>query len=713
MSKTSKGIKFLNQKRNLKKETSNNNLYKENINKKNLNSYEELMGEAKIMIEHATTIVDLEKCIKKYDVDENINLKYLTKIHDINEEKGFEEFMKYKYTLKYEDRDNLKKTYIENLLKVKSNYLENVAIYQEDKLEKVFFNLLKYIIEEKNLNLSQLFGSFCKEFYVDTLEYKIPIIYGNDELFFAHLINSFYNFFIINKSYPILTLESKIDLSNIKIKKRESSMIMKLTKREKELKANEEKEVVPEFVTNVDANFSSQDEQKFFFKLIEIKPLIEKYISNDFQNDFKDMINSISDKEEKKKIKYKFLSFFELSQYLLLNLVKSPDKNELSNMNDFFYEEKSIKIKVLKEMNKILKINFYYNDKTPIDLDNFEIKNMEYYFEINNILYSINFNDYVLNWVLYDMIKIKDQQYNLCFSNIRNFSLQGCIKNNRCFNDVKVFNSFMEDFDKTLNNFTLKETFECILPFQNYYYPYFRKKFRDQLKEILLYIPFLNNDILGVTFRNLGLIIINQNIFNLEKTNNINKAFSTALLNSSFGKVTTLHETNFHYILKIISSQDEEITCKTPCKYYKNYRFKENEIVNSKKYDGGDFGEALIFGEKIYEIFLPGAEKIFDINFWRKKNINFENLGNEFIKLNRGNKDYQKDLKKLSDFTIILHSYIENELKKYNNSIDNTQINLGDISVRMRFSEKIFDFEEKNLGQLSLKKNRNIPDVVD
>ena len=61
----------------------------------------------------------------------------------------------------------------------------------------------------------------------------------------------------------------------------------------------------------------------------------------------------------------------------------------------------------------------------------------------------------------------------------------------------------------------------------------------------------------------------------------------------------------------------------------------------------------------------------------------------------------------------MLHSYIENELKKYNNSIDNTQINLGDISVRMRFSEKIFDFEEKNLGQLSLKKNRNIPDVVD
>ena len=156
---------------------------------------------------------------------------------------------------------------------------------------------------------------FAKKFYVDTLEYKIPIIYGNDELFFAHLINSFYNFFIINKSYPILTLESKIDLSDIKIKKRESSMIMKLTKREKKLKANEEKEVVPELVTTVDANFSSQDEQKFFSKLIEIKPLIEKYISNDFQNDFRDMIESISDKKKKKIIKYKFLSFFELSQY--------------------------------------------------------------------------------------------------------------------------------------------------------------------------------------------------------------------------------------------------------------------------------------------------------------------------------------------------------------------------------------------------------------
>ena len=109
-----------------------------------------------------------------------------------------------------------------------------------------------------------------------------------------------------------------------------------------------------------------------------------------------------------------------------------------------------------------------------------------------------------------------------------------------------------------------------------------------------------------------------------------------------------MHESNFHYILKIISSQDEKITCKAPCKYFANYQFKKAEIKNSKHYDGGDFGEALIFGEKIYEISMPGAEKILDNQFWKRKNIDFSKSGTDFIKINSQKKKYCIKFRELS-----------------------------------------------------------------
>ena len=702
--------KFLNKKRNLKNNSSNNNI------KKDLMTFKELKIKAKKMIKKAKTIQELKNCIKIYDVCEDINLQYLKSIYKIDIKECYNEFIKYQYTLAYNERVQFMKRYKKNLLKVQKKYSKDFIYCQEEKLENVFFNLLKYMIEENNLNLMNLYNKFCTTFYVETLAFNIPIIYGNSELFFSYLINAFYNFFIINKSYPILSLDDNININNIRIKKRKSSMIMKMKSIKKNnTNENENKptEIPQEYLTNIDNNFSTKDNNLFVFKCATIMPLIKKYISNDFQNDLKKLLKSLRGLKERKRIKYNFLSFFEIFQYLLVKLNKSPEEIELNNLYDFFYEGKEDKLDSLKKMKSLLNINFYYIDNKLIDLNNFKIENEDYYIEINNVKYIINFNNFILKRLCHDMVSIIKGKYEICLNNIRNYSLQGCIINNRCFNNKNLFDFFQKDIDDTLNNTTLEEVFNCIIPFNNYKYPFYQKKFREQVKEVILFIPFINNNILGLTLRNLGIIVLNKNIFHLVGSNKINKEYPVSLIKSCFAKVTFLHESNFHYLLKICSSQDEEIACKTPYKYYKNYTFKKKELENSKEYDGGDFGEALIFGEKLYEIFLPGVERILSKSFWEKKNIDFPKLGTEFIKLNIKNKIFQKDLRKISDYTNTLYDVTIKEIQNYSNSIDYTPINLGDLSVRMRSTDKGMIIEDQNIGEISIKFDRNIRDVVD
>ena len=79
---------------------------------------------------------------------------------------------------------------------------------------------------------------------------------------------------------------------------------------------------------------------------------------------------------------------------------------------------------------------------------------------------------------------------------------------------------------------------------------------------------------------------------------------------------------NFHFLLKICSAQNAEIACKTPLKYFTKYRLKKNVEKFAENYDGGDFGEVLLFGEKVSEIFLPGVELILGQTFWNSENNN-------------------------------------------------------------------------------------------
>lgn len=708
-------MKLLNKKRNLKKKSNE----EEKKNKIDLMTYMELKEKAKQSISSSKTLKDFKNSIKIFDVDEIINSNYLERVGAINNKKVFDEFLYFKYTLKYDERIRLMKKY-QDEIKItyeQNNYNKNFVLIQEKKLEEVFLNLLRFIIEEKGINLKKLFEKFCNDFYVDTLNLNIPIIYGNDELFFAYIINTFYNFFILNKDYPKIKRNTPIDINEIKIKKRKTSMIKKIKKGEDISDKEDENKKIKEKIIDINLEFTKTEENKFIKKLTFIKPIIKKYISDEFQENFSFMLNLVKDKILRKKIKYFFFSFFELVQNLYLKLDNPLTYEEEQNLGEFFYENKSEKIEILKNMNEMFKIEFYYiddKDDKPIDLENFEIKNLEYLIEIKGNKYRINFYNFILKKLMKDMVMVTNNNYEICLNNIENFSLQGNILYNRCYNDNNLYNLYINDINSTLTNSTLEELFYNIIPFQKYNYPFKKKKFIIQLNEIVLFLPFFNNKIHGLCLRNLGIIIINKNIFNSNNSNNIFREFYISLIRASFGKITYLHETNFHYLLKLCSSQDDQLSSKTPIKYYKNYEFKKNEKNNSKNYDGGDLGEALIFGEKVFELYTPGAEKIFSNNFWNQKNINFAKFGTNFIHLNNKNSKYKKELKNLSDFTKNLYDLGIEGIKRYNEEVDYNSIdNIGEISVRMRMADEGLINQNINIGEISVKFPRIGGDVID
>ena len=96
-----------------------------------------------------------------------------------------------------------------------------------------------------------------------------------------------------------------------------------------------------------------------------------------------------------------------------------------------------------------------------------------------------------------------------------------------------------------------------------------------------------------------------------------------------------------------------------------------------------------------------------------KKNINFIKLATEFIKQIIKNKRFKKDLKNLSEYTNKLYEITLNDIKNYSNNIDYSPINLGNISVRMRNRDKAIIVKEQNIGEISIKFDRNDRDVID
>ena len=112
------------------------------------------------------------------------------------------------------------------------------------------------------------------------------------------------------------------------------------------------------------------------------------------------------------------------------------------------------------------------------------------------------------------------------------------------------------------------------------------------------------------------------------------------------------HEIISHYTSTICHANDRNIRLKTPDKTFEDF-IPIDSYLDYNFYDCGDRAEALIFGNKIKNLFVRGAMFILDNNNWNKYN-NFIEFRDDF---NIINKFYEND-----------ELYIE-QIKKENNLI--------------------------------------------
>ena len=90
------------------------------------------------------------------------------------------------------------------------------------------------------------------------------------------------------------------------------------------------------------------------------------------------------------------------------------------------------------------------------------------------------------------------------------------------------------------------------MPFEGYEYPYIRKELREQIFKSVLFISAPSKSILGFTFKNLGVILINKgrNKNNRQEEDKSRK-YVLGLEEFSIYKLIFLHETYFHYFFVI------------------------------------------------------------------------------------------------------------------------------------------------------------------
>ena len=67
-------------------------------------------------------------------------------------------------------------------------------------------------------------------------------------------------------------------------------MIMKAKNNNKKIGIPRKTLTEDKYIANDDINFSDRDNQKFLFKYASFKPLLEKYISKEFQDDFEHIV---------------------------------------------------------------------------------------------------------------------------------------------------------------------------------------------------------------------------------------------------------------------------------------------------------------------------------------------------------------------------------------------------------------------------------------
>ena len=601
----------------------------------------------------------LKEKVKIYDINPYLNYKIMKvilnkdKLDKDDPEKFFNFYKNYIQTLSFEQ----KKDIIQEIKKEKNqeirDFISKKIPINDKSFIDCYFKLIQ-ILSEIDSKLSESGNStekdniielFKKDYYVDNYDIDLPYIYGTNELIFLELIHSLYITLCFDNR------KEKIIHDNGDAIKKFNEYLKNIIKKENNTQQNNEMNIEEEEdLTGITIGF--------YKKINFITPYLNKISTKDFKEIFDlDNIKQESLYEVKPKINslifhllYFDLIFYIFTQYDIDEYIKKFDDN-------FFFEKKYVK---LGFFNSLPKNEIVIEDENKKSIEKSEdIKNKKYtIYNKRNMKEYIMFNPY--DYIVSNITSVKDYNDLLKrLENPSNFSLNKFFVENQLFNSEKLSDLFKDNIKNMLSSHTIEDLYYQYTSFNEYKYPYSgerKEKFIEQIFKITLYIPIPFKHIAGYTYKHFGIIFIN-NINRLYKGKNHskklekNKELCQLINKTSFIKIIHIHEMVSHYSIVIIHSNYNSIPRGTPKKTFENYTSSEKYDYLFEIYDGGDKGEAILFGNKVKFIYTGVALFLLNNNSYVN---DLDSFREEFLVKNQIKKGDSLDFKKESEISEII-----------------------------------------------------------
>lgn len=636
--------------------------------KKELKLFQELKDEAYSIKDDSVQSLKEKNSI--YDIDPIINYNLLNSLLEKKDEEFIDKYLFLIQTLTFKQKIDINKKLstvpklskkIKNLIKINNNsYIDN------------YFSVLKIIYNYLNIddfNYTNFDKILKTDYYVDNSQLKIPLIYGTKELNFSSLINNIYHYFILYNESPeknenndnINNITKKIVLETYpdSILEKRNDNIKNTNQKmeiENEKKQNEEIKVNNKGNTNNNKNEILDNKCRFikpildiifendeFFKIFEVEKYKKEVEINNFQNGYK----------LKPNIDALYFHLLFIDFIMCIYSIKRKDNFLTEKIVKKFFEKKKEKLNSLKHFSKYVDIET--NDGKKISFKKLgDIKNETYIcYDKNdrNNFFSFNPYEHILSYINY----INFESFKQEFNNEEYFSLLKFYKINHLFKNPNLEEMFKDNIKDMLQSTMIDELFSEFSNFSKFKNPYkgFRKNdFVDQVFEVILYFPFPVEKIGGFTYKNSGLIFINN-------VNDKKKFVDSTLMiydicTLSIDKVTLMHEIITHYTSTICHANDKKNELITPPNSFKNYFPKIDFIETYDSYDAGDRAEALIFGNKIKTLFIRGALFILNKDNWNNF-TDIETFKTMFISVNKFNENNKSlDILSLKEKNILI-----------------------------------------------------------
>ena len=720
--------------------------------RKELELYQELKDKAYSI--EGDSIQELMKKKNIYDIDPIINYNLLKSLLENDNDDFINHYLSSIQTLTFNQKLDINKK-LKNHPSIEAGIKTEIGIINNNSYIDNYFSILKKIynyLQGDVLKFSDFKTMLRTEYYVDNSGLKIPLIYGTRELNFSYLINNIYNYFILYNEPQENNKKDKNDKTNInnlnkdlKVKDHYDSILERRDNpNEKEMEIeNEEKNTnletkninvednnniatnnnnINNSNNNINTNNNTNNNiNKIFHKKCRFIESILGIIFNekDFFKIFQienykkeeEIKNFLGNYKLKPNLDALYFHLLFLDFIICINTLEKKDKFLTEKIEMQFFEEKKKKLNSLKYFLQYVDIET--NEGKKIDFKKLrDVKNEIYKCydkKNNNNFFFFNPYEHILSYINYENFESFKNEFN----NKEYFSLLKYFNKRQLFQNNNLNNLFKGNIKEMFQSKIIDESFSQFTNFSKFANPYNGKKkneFIKQTMEIILYFPFPTEKIWGFTYKNSGLIFIN-NV-------NDNKKFveSTYIIYDicklAINKVTFMHEIIAHYTSIICHANDIENKFLITPSSFKNYFPIEEYLEIYDSYDAGDRIETLIFGDKIKTLFIQGALFILDKNNWNSFN-QIEDFQKNFFENNKFNeKNLLLNIVELKEkdnlIKELLDSYNQTSLIKLNKRNSSFVFRSTDDNIKNK-KEKDCNicWERINKTQLPYQKNFN------